>query len=67
MNVLGYLEEVLVFFMELLYKGVCKKLRDILDAILLFGNMLLIHENTMCSHYVMLGLVNLELDMSYDT
>ena len=40
---------------------------DLLDAILLLGNMLIIHKNTMRSHYVMLGLVKLELDMSYDT
>ena len=50
-----------------LHKGVCKKLRDLLDAILLFGNTLMIHKNTTCLCYVMLGLVNIELDMSYDT
>ena len=54
-------------FVSLCLMGVCKKLRDLLDAILLFGNMLMIHKNTTRSRYVMLGLVNLEPDMSYDT
>ena len=48
------------------YVGVCKKLRDLLDAMLLLGNRLMMYKNTMCSRYVMLGLVKLELDMSYD-
>ena len=46
---------------------VCKKMKDLLDAILLLGNTLTIHKNTTRSHYVMLGLVKLELDMYYDT
>ena len=64
--------QVGVFFIVLLvcggssYMGVCKKLRDLLDAILLFGNTLMIHKTTTCSHYVMLGLVNHEHDMTYD-
>ena len=40
---------------------------DLLDAILLLGNTLVIHKNTMRSRYVMLGLVNLDPDISYDT
>ena len=48
------------------YVGVCKKMMDLLDAILLLGNTLVIHKNTMHSRYVMLGLANLEPDMSYD-
>ena len=44
-----------------------KKLRDLLDAILLFENTLVIHKNTMRSCYVMLGLLSLKPDMSYDT
>ena len=47
--------------------GVCKKIRDLLDAILLLGNTLMIHKNTMHSRYVMLGLVKLNPYMSYDT
>ena len=47
--------------------GVCKKMMDLLDAILLLGNMLTVHKNTMHSHYVMLGLVKTGPDMSYDT
>ena len=46
--------------------GVCKKMKNILDSILLLGNMLMIHKNTTRSHYVMLGLVKLEPEMSYD-
>ena len=46
--------------------GVCNKLRDLLDAILFFGNMLMIHKNTTSLLYVMLGLVNLKPGMSYD-
>ena len=42
-------------------------MRDLLDAMLLLGNTLMIHKNTTHSHYVMLGLVKLEPDMSYDT
>ena len=41
-------------------------MRDLLYAILLLRNTLMIHKNTMRSHYVMLGLVKLELDMSFD-
>ena len=41
-------------------------MQEVEDAILLFGNMLMIHKNTTRSCYVMLGLVNLEPDMSYD-
>ena len=46
--------------------GVCKKLRNLLDAMLLLGNMLMIQKNTMRSCYVILGLVNLDPDTSYD-
>ena len=38
---------------------VCKKMRYLLDAILLLGNTLTIHKNTTCSRYVMLGLIKL--------
>ena len=48
-------------------KGVCKKMRELLDAILLVGNKLMIHKNTTRLHYVMFGLVKLESVMSYDT
>ena len=47
--------------------GVCKKLRDLLDAMLLLGNTLMIQKNTTRSRYVILGLVKVEPDMSYDT
>ena len=47
--------------------GVCKKMMDLLDEILLLGNTLTVHKNTTRSHYVMLGLVKLDPDMSYDT
>ena len=50
-----------------LVQGVCKKLRDLLDAMLLLGNTLMIQKNTTCSRYVILGLAKLEPDMSYDT
>ena len=46
--------------------GVYKKMRDFLDAILLLQIMPMIHINTMCSRYVMLGLVKLKPYMSYD-
>ena len=49
------------------HKGVCKNLRDLLDAMLLLGNMVMIEKNTMRSRYVILGLVKLDPDMSYDT
>ena len=50
-----------------LHRGVCKKLRDLLDAILVLGNTLMIQKNTTRSCYVILGLVKLQPDMSYDT
>ena len=46
--------------------GVCKKMMDLLDEILLLGNTVTVHKNTTCSHYVMRGLVKLDPDMSYD-
>ena len=49
-----------------LHVGVCKMLRYLLDVILLLGNTLMIHKNTMRSHYVMLGLAKIELGMPYD-
>ena len=49
-----------------LHVGVCKMLRYLLDAILLLGNTLMIHKNTMHSHYVMLGVFKLEPNMSYE-
>ena len=49
------------------HKGVCKNLRELLDAMLLLGNMLMMYKNTTHLCYVMLGLVKLEPDMSYDT
>ena len=51
----------------MLTMGVCKKLRDLLDAMLLLGSTLMTQKNTTHSHYVILGLVKLESDMSYDT
>ena len=42
-------------------------MRDLLDVILLLGNTLMIHKNTMHPLYVMLGLVKIDPDMSYDT
>ena len=48
-------------------RGVCKKLMDLLDAMLLLGNTLMIQKNTTHQCYVILGLVKLEPDMSYDT
>ena len=56
-----------LYFVNVLCLGVCKKMRDLLDAILLLGNMLTIHKNKMRSRYVMLGLVKFKPDMSYDT
>ena len=50
-----------------LHLGVCKKMRDLLDVIILLGNTLTIHKNIMHSLYVMLGLVKIDPDMSYDT
>ena len=37
--------------------GLCKKTMDLLDAIILLGNMLTIHKNKTRSCYVMLGSV----------
>ena len=42
-------------------------MRDLLDAILLLGNTLTIHKITTRLCYLMLGLVNIDPDMSYDT
>ena len=47
-------------------KGECNNMRNLLDAILLLGNTLMIHKNTMHSHYVMLGVFKLEPNMSYE-
>ena len=49
-----------------LVKGVCKKMRDLLNAILLLGNTLTLYKNTTHSRYAMLGLVKPEPNMSYD-
>ena len=49
------------------FMGVCKKLKDPLDAILLLGNTLPMYKITTRSCYVMLGLVKLEPNMSYGT
>ena len=50
-----------------LYIGCVQEDDGALDGILLLGNMLTVHKNTTCSHYVILGLVKPEPDMSYDT
>ena len=50
-----------------LYMGLCTRSWICLDAILLLGNMFIVHKNTTRLCYVILGLVKLELDMSYDT
>ena len=44
--------------------GVCKKLRDLLDAILVFKNMIMLHKNTTRFCYIALVMVQTEPDMS---
>ena len=55
------------FNKSIIIMGVCKKLRDLLDAMLLLGNTLMIQKNTTCLRYAILGLVKVKSDMSYDT
>ena len=47
-------------------KGQCKKMRDLLDAILVFKIMVTLLKNTMCFCYIALVMVQPDPDMSCD-
>ena len=47
-------------------EGVCKKLRDLLDAILVFKNKIMLPKNTSRFCYIALGMVQPETNMSWD-
>ena len=46
--------------------GQCKKMRDLLDAILVFRNTITLPKNTTCFCYIALAMVQPEPDMSWD-
>ena len=46
--------------------GVCKKMRDLLGAILDFENTITLHKNITCFYYIALSMVKTDRDMSLE-
>ena len=46
--------------------GQCKKMRDLLDAILVFKNTMTLPKNTTCFYYIAVAMGQPEPDMSWD-